>query len=182
MPDLFLFGRRIGDWKCLFSIFLGYSKVPPPPGQGRFIKIADPSVCPKGGLLFFLVLFKIPCFLPCISKELLGDMTCILLRLFWLLHPLFFVLYSLRHTSGTKFFICRPFFFLGAPIFFLVLVSNNRLAYVCVFIISGRATVHGGCVRALHHILCPSFYRGAFVHCMFFGGASHRSVFSNVFF
>ena len=44
-------------------------KSPPPQGQGRFIKIADPSVCPTGTFFFFLVPFKIRCFFPCNSKQ-----------------------------------------------------------------------------------------------------------------
>ena len=68
----------------------------PPQGQERFIKIADPSVCPTWGL--FLVPFKIPCFSPIVKN-------------FW----------------GTSSF----FLFRGAQIFFLVLVSNNR---VCLFL------------------------------------------------
>ena len=83
-----------------------------PQGQGRFIKIAAPSVCPTGGLFFFfffLVPFKI--LLSCNSKQLLGT--------------------------------CHVFY--------------------CVFC-------------ALHHTLCSSFYWGAFVYCMLFDSASHRSV------
>ena len=73
--------HKIFNYNC----YLSTAKSPPPQGQGRFIKIADPSVCPTGGGGdFFFVPLKIPCFLPCNTKELLGDMTCILLRLLWL--------------------------------------------------------------------------------------------------
>ena len=97
-------------------------------------------------------------------------MTCILLRLLWLQHSLFFVLYSLIHTT---FFICVVIF--SFQIFFVVLVSNNRVC-LCFYNFGWSCGPRRMC--ALPHIL-SLFFWGAFVHCinalMLFGGASHRS-------
>ena len=46
LENLLYIGKQTNYQK---QFLWNYSKVPPPQGQGRFIKIADPSVCPTRG-------------------------------------------------------------------------------------------------------------------------------------
>jgi len=85
-------------------------------------------------------------------------MTCILLRLLWLRHSLFFVLYSLRHTT---FFIYPRFYPIVQNRWGILMCSPlckyhqhaplsvslfQTTQYACVFIISGGVAAQGGYV------------------------------------
>ena len=63
-----------------------YRKVPPPQGQGRFIKIADPSVCPTGGDFFFWHPLKYIVFYLVIVKN------------YWRTWHVFHCVFCLRHA------------------------------------------------------------------------------------